>query len=307
MIITAQNGSIRSRYDDRRTFELMKEAGFSGVDFSINTMRDFDEVVMSPEVCSHAEKIRRISEDVGLPIIGSHAPYKFKHPMAMDETEPEFCRIVRSIEFAGALGAPFIVVHALRILPEDRPEDVREEQDRSLELNLRWYRVLQPYAKNAGVKIAVENLCARGPQNEQCARRLGDARSFVEILDLLDPEYFTGCFDVGHANLSMGDPASFIREAGKYIHHLHVHDNDGFRDLHIMPAFRKLEAPLNSQTYKVDWKGVAEALRDIHYDGTFNYEIGTWFNTFSDELLPEALALAVKAALPLVRIIDGGK
>ena len=50
---------------------------------------------------------------------------------------------------------------------------------------------------------------------------------------------------------------------------------------------------------------IAEALRDIHYDGYFNYEIGTWFSTFSDALLPEALALSVKAALPMVQIIEG--
>ena len=134
---------------------------------------------------------------------------------------------------------------------------------------------------------------------------MGDARSFIEILDQLDPEWFTGCFDTGHANLTMGDPASFIRDAGKYIHHLHLHDNDRHRDLHLMPAFGKLEGSGSKNAYSVPWKEVAEALRDIHYDGSFNFECSTWYGSFCKELIPEAMALSVKAAQPMIRIIEG--
>ena len=255
--------------------------------------------------------------------------------MVMDETEPEFCRIVRSIEFAGMLGAPLIVVHALRLMPEDRTEDLREEQDRTLELNLRWYRTLQPYAEKAGIRIAVENLAVRGSDQIYSPRLLEDARSYAEILDQLDPDWFTGCFDVGHANLSMGDPAafirevgkyihflhihdndghanlsmgdpaSFIREAGKYIHHLHVHDNDGHRDLHLMPAFGKLEGHGSNNAFSIPWKDVALALRDVRYDGPFNYECSTSFAACGKDLLPEAMALSAKAALNAVRFMEG--
>ena len=305
MLISAQNECMRNRYGDRKAFEMMKEAGFTGVDFTTDLMDDFDEVVMAPGAVSKAESIRKIAADVGIPIVGAHAPFEFRSNMAMNESEPKFRRLVRAIEFAGALGAPLIVVHALRLQPEDWLEDLREDQKRTKDLNLRWYGILQPYAKNAGIKLAVENLCGLSSGPEPTVRLLGDARSYTEILDELDPRYFTGCFDVGHANLTTGDPASFIREAGKHIHFLHLHDNDGRRDSHLMPAFRALEAPTRSKSYTVPWKEVAEALRDIHYDGPFNFEITTWFRTFSDELLPEALALSVKAAEPMMKIIEG--
>lgn len=50
----------------------------------------------------------------------------------------------------------------------------------------------------------------------------------------------------------------------------------------------------------------AAEIRDLTADvGPFNYEITTWYRTFSDALLPEALALSVKAAAPMMRIIEG--
>lgn len=305
MIISAQNECMRNRFGDRRSLEMMKEAGLTGVDFTVDLMDDFDEIVMAPEALAHAERIRRIAEDVGIPIVGGHAPFEFKSNMAMDESELKFRRLVRAIEFAGALGAPLIVVHALKLQPEDWLDDVDEERERTKELNLRWYRILQPYAEKAGIKLAVENLCTLDKNGALSTRLLGDARSYNEILDELDPKYFTGCFDVGHAHLSTHDAASFIRESGKYIHFLHVHDNNGKTDAHLMPAFRELEAPSKSKSYTIRWKEVAEALRDIRYDGPFNYEITTWYRTFSDALLPEALALSVKAAEPMMRIIEG--
>ncbi len=307
MRITGQIDVPRSRFGDRAAFEMMKEAGFDGIDFNVGAMRDFGETVLAPDARSHAEKIRRISEDAGLPVAGSHAPFTFKSDMPMDETAPEFCRIVRSIEFAAYLGAPLIVVHALKLQPEDQLDDLLEEQERTLELNLRWYGVLQPYAEKAGIKIAVENLAVRDRSGAYSPRLFGDARSYTELMEKLDPAVFTGCFDVGHANLSMKDPAVFLRGAGKYVHFLHVHDNDGFRDLHIMPAFSRMNGSFKSPTYTIEWKEVSLALRDIRYDGPFNFEFSTWYRTFSDELLPEALALSVKAAAPLVRFIEGAE
>ncbi|MBQ7392342.1 MAG: hypothetical protein IJV73_06610, partial [Clostridia bacterium] len=41
----------------------------------------------------------------------------------------------------------------------------------------------------------------------------------------------------------------------------------------------------------MDWNGIADALRDINYAGTLNFEIGGYFyNRFPDELIPAALA-----------------
>ena len=305
MIISAQNECMRNRFGERRSLEMMKEAGFTGLDFTVDLMDDFDEVVMGPGAMKKAAEIRDLTADVGIPIVGAHAPFEFRSGMAMDESEPKFRRLVRAIEFAGACGAPLIVTHALKLPQEEWLEDVEEEQKRTFDLNIKWYGILEPYARKAGIRIAVENLCTLDRNGALSTRLLGDAKSYTAMLDALDPAVFTGCFDVGHAHLSTHDAPSFIREAGKYIHFLHIHDNNGKTDAHLMPAFRELEAPSKSKSYTIRWKEVAEALRDIRYDGPFNYEITTWYRTFSDALLPEALALSVKAAEPMMRIIEG--
>ena len=43
---------------------------------------------------------------------------------------------------------------------------------------------------------------------------------------------------------------------------LHLHDNYGTRDDHSMPYFGT-----------IDWEEIMRALRDIGYEGTFNYEV----------------------------------
>ena len=58
-------------------------------------------------------------------------------------------------------------------------------------------------------------------------------------------------------------------------------------------------------TYSIPWEEVALALRDIRYGGPINFECGTWFGSFPKDLIPEAMALCVKAARPFARIVEG--
>jgi sugar phosphate isomerase/epimerase len=67
--------------------------------------------------------------------------------------------------------------------------------------------------------------------------------------------------DTGHRNMS-GDPAAALRTAGQHLITLHLHDNHGERDEHLLCG-----------RGAIDWVDVMQALRDIDYDGSFMYEI----------------------------------
>jgi sugar phosphate isomerase/epimerase len=71
------------------------------------------------------------------------------------------------------------------------------------------------------------------------------------------------CLDTGHLNLAGRDQGAFIRQAGRQLCALHVADNEGWRDQHLMPY----------GPGTVDWRDVITALRAIVYTGLFNYEI----------------------------------
>ena len=98
-------------------------------------------------------------------------------------------------------------------------------------------------------------------------------------------QYFKVCIDTGHVNSvrrfenhSAGD---FIREFGKNVVCLHMHDNDGFSDQHL---------PLHSGT--VDWNDVFDALDSVGFDGVYNLEID--LNRYGKGFEPDAAEFVVK-------------
>ena len=67
--------------------------------------------------------------------------------------------------------------------------------------------------------------------------------------------------DTGHRNLG-GDSAAALRTVGRHLITLHLHDNHGERDEHLLPG-----------RGNIAWDEVNRALAEIRYDGVFMYEI----------------------------------
>ena len=79
----------------------------------------------------------------------------------------------------------------------------------------------------------------------------------------VDNDHFRMCLDTGHAAL-FGQPATDVRILGKeYLRVMHVHDNDGAHDKHLLPFMGV-----------VDWTAYAAALKEIGFDGVFMLETG---------------------------------
>ena len=67
--------------------------------------------------------------------------------------------------------------------------------------------------------------------------------------------------DTGHRNL-VGDPVEALRVVGRYLMTLHIHDNHGESDEHLLPGGGD-----------IPWTGVIQALDDVAYNGVFMYEL----------------------------------
>ena len=86
------------------------------------------------------------------------------------------------------------------------------------------------------------------------------------LLDLLAPfpPAHTGiCLDTGHLNIDGGSFRDFVVQAGQALKALHIHDNSGKRDDHMLPY--------GGGT--VPWPEVLGALRDAQYARAFTFEI----------------------------------
>jgi len=287
----------RRRVGDKGAVDMLKAAGFNGIDYSLCSMDDWYETVDSPVALDFAAELREYANERGMAFTQSHAPFRFKYGMQMCEKTEEYRQIVRSMEFAARLGAPMIVIHAV-LCPEgcDR-----------FEYNLRYYRSFLEYAHRFGIKIAVENLQGRASSDAPpTLLNLGCAESFCEMQRQLDDPMVCGCLDLCHALITTGDPADFIRKSKGFVDYLHIHDNDGIWDLHQLPALGE-PGDIAHRNFQMPWSRVIAALKDISYSGPVNLEPLRYMDNFRTQELPLALELAAATGKALGEMILKGE
>ena len=210
MLLSLENATARKRVGDFAAIDMFVEAGFTGMDYSFfNEPKDWEKCFGTPDVFRKMEKIRRYAEEKGLVLCQSHAPFRFREGMEMNESEPEFCRIVRSMELAAAMGIPAIVVHSVMLQEEPGLPGYNE---RLLDYNERYYNALLPYAERFGIRIAVENTDGfRGYEQKA-----------IEFL--LESPKFGLTWDIGHSKAGREKDVPFILARRDRLIHFHIHD-----------------------------------------------------------------------------------
>jgi sugar phosphate isomerase/epimerase len=83
---------------------------------------------------------------------------------------------------------------------------------------------------------------------------------------------------------------------------LHIHDNDGVRDLHQIPyTFTRTR----ENACSTDWDGFLRGLRAIHFDGVLNFETAPVLTSFPEELKQDALKFLVRIGRYFAEQIEG--
>lgn len=155
--------------------------------------------------------------------------------------------LLKWLRLYDAIGIENAVLHLTGFGDEDISDEERYAR------NVEKLRYLEENMKGMKIRICLENLI-------QFAR---SAEELVAVVDQLDPDRFGICLDTGHLNLNDGDQTRFIHTAGGRLYALHIADNEGGYDQHLMPFGKG----------HVDFSAVVKALREIDYHGMFNYEI----------------------------------
>ncbi|MFH1571275.1 MAG: sugar phosphate isomerase/epimerase [Gemmatimonadota bacterium] len=118
------------------------------------------------------------------------------------------------------------------------------------------------------------------------------APDLLRLIEAVGSRHLAICLDTGHLHIAGGDQAAFIRAAGAHLKALHIADNEGQTDQHLMPWGRGT----------VDWPAVVHALRQLPYAGLFNLEIP------GENRAPRAVRLAKLDYLKeLLRLMLDGK
>ena len=209
---------------------------------------------------------RDAAKEIGLIIGQTHGVWPY------DDTKPEnygakFEAMLKSIEGTAILGAPYVVIHP--VLPTLWNPSEHHEKD--LESNIEYVKKLEPYAKKYNVKLALENM---PNPHVPC----GHVKELKACLDAVNSDYVVACMDVGHCTAISDGAGDMARMLGDKLRVLHMHDNDGRRDIHMLP-------------YQgvTDWTDFAKAIREIGYQGTLSLETTSRskFPNLPENLRPE--------------------
>lgn len=265
----------------------LKEIGFDSVDYAfIGVGR---KAVLFPEDFRQqmADTVSLLKE-IGLecnvthsPIPVSYGPPTVHFGETLDESNPHFMDMVHTLEASALLGATQSVYHGLAV-----PQGGASKE--YMEFNYAYFKALEPYAREFGVKIGIENL-------EQISGNLYKVEWLDRLLDLLDSDQFYAHVDLGHAAASETTPDAFLRSLKRgRVKGLHFHDFNT-QEAHVVPGLGV-----------TDWDKVAVALAETGYEGDLTMEVST-HTLFPENLMPAALKFVAESGKAFVRKFEREK
>ena len=287
MKLVQQTDITAARFGIEKAIEMIADAGFDAIDLSMFEMVKEGNVLAGDGYKAEVKKILDAANKKGITFEQGHAPFRFKDYFDYDgEVMP---LTLRAIEIAGMLGIKILVVHPLH------KKDYRRYKHELHDANMKYYRSLIPYCREYGVKVALENMWQKNSltgyiEDDTCSR----PQEFAAWIDEIDSPWITGCLDVGHCGLVGENAADFIRFLGAdRIGCLHVHDNDYYRDSHILPG-----------TGKMDWTSITTALKEIGYKGNFTFESDYFIRGFEDRMTADVLKFMENIGRHLIKMIE---
>ena len=177
-----------------------------------------------------------------------HAPFAELAPCAIDPLVRQVTekRYRQAVDLARELGVRRLVIHGGFVPQVYFPEWYVEQSV------LFWRDFLRQLPQD--MTVALENVMEP------------DETMLLEILRQVDSPQLKLCLDLGHANTaaSRKPPVQWLRACAPYLSHVHLHNNDGVRDLH---------APLDQGA--MDIAGLLGELSALCPRATVTLELGT--------------------------------
>ena len=217
-------------------FQMLKEAGFDGVELLSPNRLDRDEVL-------------KARDSTGIVIHGVSGSVHWSSPLSSPDpavVEKGLAAIRQSIADVKAYGGSTVLLVPAVVNPK---VSHREAYARS-QANIR--KVI-PDAEAAGIKIAIE---------EVWNKFLLSAPEFARYVDEFGTPAVGAYFDVGNV-VEYGYPQEWIRELGKRILKIHIKE---------YAKKNRFNYPLGEG--EIDWPAVTRALIDVGYDGWITAEVG---------------------------------
>lgn len=199
----------------------------------------------SSDPVSEGRKFGEYAKSIGMDIPQGHLWLRVQ--LVRDENAIE--RMKQWLDLFEAIGIKNMVLHI------DNCGGLDYSKEDIYKANAEKLKMLTDYIGEREIFICLENLIAEGTNSID---------DLLAIIDMVGSDKIGITLDTGHLNVSKtSSQKEFIYKAGKKLRALHIADNEGASDQHLMPYGKG----------NVDFDEVISALRDIGYEGILNYEI----------------------------------
>ena len=163
-----------------------------------------------------------------------HASYYDVNPSSLNSIirEASVKAVIESIKFAYDIGAEIVTLHPGNLPSDYSPNLYLEKARESLKKSL--FEIIKA-ASEYSVIIGLEN--KQRAKNHQIVWTPNDHLFFVEGMS---SKWLKATFDVGHAFTVGNDLIFYLKQIYLYLVNIHVHDNNGEQDEHLVPGEGKI-------------------------------------------------------------------
>lgn len=262
MILSQTIGCV-SKFGDVKGIEMLAQAGFDAIDYSMSRMAKEDFVLNSDDYKKYVTELCETAKRNNIFFNQGHAVSYVRSDNPEEGYNLLVQKNIRALEISGLMGIKTLIVHPVTSGSYIGNEGAVFEQ------NMKYYKALLPYAEEFGVKIACENMwCGDKKRGVTRGSVCSNPYEQAYYVDEMGSEMFVACLDVGHCSLAGREAQDCIRVLGNRLQALHMHDNDYKDDMHTLPGLSEM-----------NWDEITKALADISYQGDFTFETDHFFDS----------------------------
>ena len=242
--------SPQRRFSYYELAEYFAKVGIGAVDMSFENLSRFGDEWRSV-LFGAAKRIR----EKGIKIPLCHLSFYMPDPLDAALMARYSLELKRGIDAAAIMGIPLAVTHPIAFYSS------KCSYGDFIRANMAFLSPIVEYGREKGVKVCIENM----PSEKEAPENHLYGSCALNISALAEKLGAGICWDVGHANISGYKQSEQMKILKGKLDVLHVHDNDGTRDAHLLPY-----------TASVDWEDVAFGMRCCDFNGILDIEVTAW-------------------------------
>lgn len=296
MKIGIQTNGVFEPLGTEKGLAAIAAAGFDCIDLNLESLTElsWEELragkpspffFSSERVDDFIRRTKAVLSETGLSVGQAHAPtpLHFRNCELANQNGLEYARTC--IRICHELGCRNLIIHpyfegSMRRSPSTKEEEWKE--------NLAFYGELIPLLKEYDIICCLENMWRQDWQTKKIyvgiCSDMSETNRYIDALnETAGKDCFGFCLDVGHLTLLGIDSYEAIHMLGKRLVALHIHDNGGITDDHVIPY-----------TGVTLWDRFLQGLAEVGYEGTLSFETAESQRKVPVELISDMLTYTAK-------------